>query len=723
MPRPLQAVGQLGARPGGDAEAPGQLDRPGRLLRLHHVGHGGVVERAQPQASGQVAVEVGLGALQVPQRPRHLRGLDLAPFARSHEVVVWRSLRHGGIIRRLLAPYRSDMASEGHVDNRETTRTAAASSRCGRCCSCCAPPWPWWWPGTPPWRSPCPTSPRPPVPTSPSSRGSSTPTRWPSPPCCSPPGSPPTGSGEGPCSWSRAARSSPPPAWPRPSPRTPPWLIALRALAGVGAAAVFPVTLSALVDAYPAERRGFAVAVWSGRQRGRCGAGHPGRRGAARGVLVGQRPARLRGRRPGAAARRRRPRGPEPRPRPCRSTRSGALLGRGRAHRPGLRGHRGPPGGWAIGGGPGRPRAGRRRPRRASSSTSCARRRRRWTSACSPAEAWPPARCWCRLQFFASLGLFVLAPQYLQVVRGYSPLESAAALLVIPVGVGAGTGARRPADDPVGARLPGAVGPGGDGRRLRRPRLPWSTPTDAALGQLAPRRSAAVRARVRARRHPGHRPHPRRAARGPALGGQRRQRHHPRGRRRPRHRRALQRPDQRSTATTSPGPSPGCRRAARQPPLDGAGAALGVADGLRAGRRRGLADAARAAFAAGLSTALWVGAAVLAVAAVVCGALAPGRSGPTDTPPGTGAVPRTLARDPRGGQPGQVTVDQGVAERALPGRWRGAAARRRAAAARVRDLLRGGAEELAPVRPGGERRECRSTAATAGRRPRCPGPR
>jgi MFS family permease len=40
-------------------------------------------------------------------------------------------------------------------------------------------------------------------------------------------------------------------------------LIALRALAGIGAAAIFPVTLSALVDAYPAERRAFAVAVWS----------------------------------------------------------------------------------------------------------------------------------------------------------------------------------------------------------------------------------------------------------------------------------------------------------------------------------------------------------------------------------------------------------------------------------------------------------------------------
>ena len=38
----------------------------------------------------------------------------------------------------------------------------------------------------------------------------------------------------------------------------PAWFIGLRALSGVGAAAVFPVTLSALVDAYPEERRTFA---------------------------------------------------------------------------------------------------------------------------------------------------------------------------------------------------------------------------------------------------------------------------------------------------------------------------------------------------------------------------------------------------------------------------------------------------------------------------------
>ncbi|MGY1780011.1 MFS transporter [Geodermatophilus sp. SYSU D01036] len=40
-------------------------------------------------------------------------------------------------------------------------------------------------------------------------------------------------------------------------------LIVLRGLAGVGAAAVMPATLSVLVDAYPAERRAAAIGVWA----------------------------------------------------------------------------------------------------------------------------------------------------------------------------------------------------------------------------------------------------------------------------------------------------------------------------------------------------------------------------------------------------------------------------------------------------------------------------
>jgi EmrB/QacA subfamily drug resistance transporter len=41
-------------------------------------------------------------------------------------------------------------------------------------------------------------------------------------------------------------------------------IILLRGLAGVGAAAVMPATLSVLVDAFPAERRAMAVSVWAG---------------------------------------------------------------------------------------------------------------------------------------------------------------------------------------------------------------------------------------------------------------------------------------------------------------------------------------------------------------------------------------------------------------------------------------------------------------------------
>lgn len=44
----------------------------------------------------------------------------------------------------------------------------------------------------------------------------------------------------------------------------PSTLIALRGLAGVGAAAVMPATLSVLVDAYPEERRSAAVSIWAG---------------------------------------------------------------------------------------------------------------------------------------------------------------------------------------------------------------------------------------------------------------------------------------------------------------------------------------------------------------------------------------------------------------------------------------------------------------------------
>ncbi len=62
------------------------------------------------------------------------------------------------------------------------------------------------------------------------------------------------------------------------------------------------------------------------------------------------------------------------------------------------------------------------------------------------------------IQFFASLGFFVLSPQYVQIVLQYTPLGAALALLVVPVGVGAGIGASAALANQFGSRLPGALG-------------------------------------------------------------------------------------------------------------------------------------------------------------------------------------------------------------------------------------------------------------------------
>ena len=45
---------------------------------------------------------------------------------------------------------------------------------------------------------------------------------------------------------------------------SPTWLIALRGIAGLGAAFVMPSTLSLLTASFPAERRGMAVGLWAG---------------------------------------------------------------------------------------------------------------------------------------------------------------------------------------------------------------------------------------------------------------------------------------------------------------------------------------------------------------------------------------------------------------------------------------------------------------------------
>jgi hypothetical protein len=58
------------------------------------------------------------------------------------------------------------------------------------------------------------------------------------------------------------------------------------------------------------------------------------------------------------------------------------------------------------------------------------------------------------VQFFASLGFFVLGSQYLQIVLEYAPLGAALALLVIPVGVGTGIGLSSTLTKRFGARCP-----------------------------------------------------------------------------------------------------------------------------------------------------------------------------------------------------------------------------------------------------------------------------
>jgi len=64
------------------------------------------------------------------------------------------------------------------------------------------------------------------------------------------------------------------------------------------------------------------------------------------------------------------------------------------------------------------------------------------------------------LQFFAMFGFFFLAPQFLQVVKDYSPLGAAAALLPLTVGVGAVTPAVPRLVASLGVRWIGAIGAG-----------------------------------------------------------------------------------------------------------------------------------------------------------------------------------------------------------------------------------------------------------------------
>lgn len=408
-------------------------------------------------------------------------------------------------------------------------------------------------------------------------------------------------------------------------------LIALRAVAGIGAAAVFPVTLSALVDAYPPQRRGFAVAVWSavsaaGAVAGTLVAGALLEAfwwgsvqlafGLAALVLV-----------PGAV-------------RLVAQHRDGSLsLDPAGAVLSGL-GLAGvvlavieaPQQGWTdplVLGAAGigvTALAGFvfHELRTAAPALDVRLFRDRGLTAGSLLVS---------LQFFASLGLFVLAPQYLQLVRDYSPLQAAAALLVIPVGVGVGTAFAPPAMARVGARGPGTAGlvfmasgfavlasTIGDGTLIWLAAglvvfgvgfgLSVTPGTVLIIEGLPPQRRSVASAVNDITREVG-------GVIGIAVLS------------------SVLLAGYRDSVT---GSVDGLPPAAADLVRDGAGTALGVAGGLGPDGAA-LADAARTAFSTGLSAALWIGAAVLVLAAIICGALAPGRTPATaNHTPATGDV-------------------------------------------------------------------------------------
>ncbi|WP_165063296.1 MFS transporter [Marisediminicola senii] len=236
----------------------------------------------------------------------------------------------------------------------------------------------------------------------------------------------------------------------------PAWFIGLRALSGIGAAAVFPVTLSALVDAYPEERRTFAIGVWSGVSSA----------GAVAGTIVAGAmlevfwwgsvqllfggvalllivPVLL------LVAQNRNP--------ALSLDPLGALWSVVALAGLVLGVVEGPQRGWLdpvtvvalVVGVIGFVAFVVHQLRASIPSLDVRLFTNRGLAAGSVIVT---------VQFFASLGFFVLSPQYLQIVLEYTPLGAALALLVVPVGVGAGIGAAAALSRRFGARVPGAVG-------------------------------------------------------------------------------------------------------------------------------------------------------------------------------------------------------------------------------------------------------------------------
>jgi EmrB/QacA subfamily drug resistance transporter len=236
----------------------------------------------------------------------------------------------------------------------------------------------------------------------------------------------------------------------------PDWFIAFRALAGIGAAAVFPVTLSALVDAYPVERRTFAIGIWSGVSSAGAVVGTIVAGvlleslwwgsvqllfgGVALVIIVPALFLVAQNRNPSLSLD------------PLAAFWSivalaGLVFGV----------IEGPQRGWfdpvtviALSIGViGFAAFVNHQLRAKVPSLDVRLFRNRGLAAGSLIVT---------VQFFASLGFFVLVPQYLQIVLGYTPLGSALALLILPLGVASGIGIASALTKRFGARVPGALG-------------------------------------------------------------------------------------------------------------------------------------------------------------------------------------------------------------------------------------------------------------------------